>query len=122
MKPQLEHDSYGRCVYPVRTYIIEEEKALRVDLPTLEALAAENNAPHFVIRDSEALKERVWSLHFTNIPGTGLVIAYQPPSRIEEAAATNLEEVRTFDTIPPCNLPSPGVRAATSSEAAGVSA
>lgn len=109
MIPDFELDSYGRKVFPVKSYLIREDLAVRVDLKTLVALAAEHNAPHFVIRDvngdggNQDIVKRVWGLHFTHIPSAGLVIAYVPPSGEEGEAATKLAgtelEVRT--EIPP---------------------
>ncbi len=96
MKPDFELDSYGRKVFPVKSYLIREDLAVRVGLIALEALAAEHNAPHFVIRDvngdggNQDIVKRVWSLHFTHIPSAGLVIAYVPPSGEEGEAVTKL--------------------------------
>ncbi|MCX9011309.1 MAG: hypothetical protein OIN66_09320 [Candidatus Methanoperedens sp.] len=80
----FETDRAFRLTYPVHGAPLNLDNAIDVDLLVLEALAAEFNTPHFVIRDFERIdrygihKDATgWILHFTHIPNSGLVIAYE---------------------------------------------
>lgn len=83
-EPIFETDRAFRLTYPVHGAPLNLNNAIDVDLIVLEALASEYGTPHFVIDDFERIdqygisdKGIGWILHFTHIPHSGLVVAYE---------------------------------------------